>query len=225
MVLVRVRGTRARADIAAGQAYARGLRRLPRGAGNENMSPLAEPDLPVGRRHAGHDRDGAHGLAAKLAPHHAQYHPQARRSAQRVAYIAAWRRRARRVMPLRTIVAALLLLTCRRASMPTSSAAGQIRHDRRRLRRAKPEFEIRRGIVEGPDLLCILGAPNEAAGRYEAYEAKCTQGEKVHLGVLTIDRSDPTISRSACRKRGLDCALPLQMMAFQGELPSTALHP
>ncbi len=54
---------------------------------------------------------------------------------------------------------------------------------------ATPEFEIRRGIVEGPDLLCILGAPKEAAAGDEAYEAKCTQGGKVHLGVLTFDLS------------------------------------
>ena len=54
-----------------------------------------------------------------------------------------------------------------------------------------PEFEIRRGIVERPDLLCILGAQKEATAGDEAYEAKCTQGGKVHLGVLTIDRSDP----------------------------------
>jgi len=56
---------------------------------------------------------------------------------------------------------------------------------------AAPEFEIRRGIVEGPDLLCILGALKEAATGHEAYEAKCTQGNKVHLGVLTLDIPDP----------------------------------
>jgi hypothetical protein len=52
-----------------------------------------------------------------------------------------------------------------------------------------PEFEIRRGSVEGPNLLCILGAPKEAAAGGEAYEAKCTQDDKVHLGVLTFDLS------------------------------------
>ena len=96
-------------------------------------------------------------------------------------------------MPLRTIVAALLLLI-----LPASAHADieallgkyATTHDGC-ASGAKPEFEIRRGIVEGPDLLCILGAPNEAAGGDEAYEAKCTQGKKVHLGVLTIDRSDP----------------------------------
>ncbi|MGA7457950.1 MAG: hypothetical protein WBW51_11640 [Methyloceanibacter sp.] len=54
---------------------------------------------------------------------------------------------------------------------------------------ATPKFEIRRGIVEGPNLLCILGAPKQAAAGEEAYEAKCTQGAKVNLGVLTFDLS------------------------------------
>jgi hypothetical protein len=58
-------------------------------------------------------------------------------------------------------------------------------------RRDHAEFEIRRGIVEGPNLLCILGAPKESRRRSEAYEAKCTHGDKVHLGVLTLDLSDP----------------------------------
>jgi hypothetical protein len=51
------------------------------------------------------------------------------------------------------------------------------------------EFEIRRGIVEGPNLLCILGAPKEAAPGQEAYEAKCTQKNAVHLGTMTFDLS------------------------------------
>jgi len=55
---------------------------------------------------------------------------------------------------------------------------------------ATPEFEIRRGVVEGPNLLCILGAPKEAGQGQEAYEAKCTQGQEVHLGKLTFDLSE-----------------------------------
>jgi len=51
------------------------------------------------------------------------------------------------------------------------------------------EFEIRRGIVEGPNLLCILGAPKEAGPGQEAYEAKCTQKSQVHLGTITFDLS------------------------------------
>jgi hypothetical protein len=51
------------------------------------------------------------------------------------------------------------------------------------------EFEIRRGIVEGPNLLCILGAPKEAGPGQEAYQAKCTQKSQVHLGTITFDLS------------------------------------
>ena len=54
---------------------------------------------------------------------------------------------------------------------------------------ATPEFEIRRGIVEGPNLLCILGAPKDAGTGQEAYEAKCTQGDKVNLGTMIFDHS------------------------------------
>jgi hypothetical protein len=56
-------------------------------------------------------------------------------------------------------------------------------------REGTPEFEIRRGIVEGPNLLCILGAPKEAGSGQEAYEAKCTQKGEVHLGTMTFDLS------------------------------------
>jgi hypothetical protein len=56
-------------------------------------------------------------------------------------------------------------------------------------REGAPEFEIRRGIVEGPNLLCILGAPKEAGPGQEAYEAKCTQKSQVHLGTITFDLS------------------------------------
>jgi hypothetical protein len=56
-------------------------------------------------------------------------------------------------------------------------------------REGAAEFEIRRGIVEGPNLLCILGAPKEAGPRQEAYEAKCTQKSGVHLGTMTFDLS------------------------------------
>jgi hypothetical protein len=54
---------------------------------------------------------------------------------------------------------------------------------------SKPEYEIRRGIFEGPNLHCILGAPKDASEGKEAYEAKCTEGDKVHLGTMTFDRS------------------------------------
>lgn len=96
-------------------------------------------------------------------------------------------------MPLRTFVAASLLLV-----LPASSHADieallgkYATTDDGCASGAAPEFEIRRGIFEGPDLLCILGALKEADAGHEAYEAKCTQGDKVHLGVLTLDLSDP----------------------------------
>jgi hypothetical protein len=56
-------------------------------------------------------------------------------------------------------------------------------------REGTPEFEIRRGIIEGPNLLCILGAKKEAGPGQEAYEAKCTQKSGVHLGTMTFDLS------------------------------------
>ena len=56
-------------------------------------------------------------------------------------------------------------------------------------REGSAEFEIRRGIVEGPNLLCILGAPKQAGPAQEAYEAKCTQKSGVHLGTMTFDLS------------------------------------
>lgn len=57
-------------------------------------------------------------------------------------------------------------------------------------REGAPEFEIRRGIVEGPNLLCILGATKEAGPGQEAYEAKCTVKGEVHLGTMTLDLSE-----------------------------------
>ena len=55
---------------------------------------------------------------------------------------------------------------------------------------AAQDFEIRRGIVEGPNLLCILGAPKEASAGQEAYEAKCTEKGEVRLGKVTFDLSE-----------------------------------
>jgi hypothetical protein len=96
-------------------------------------------------------------------------------------------------MPPRTIVAALLLLVLpagAHADIEALLGKYATSHDGC-ASGAAPEYEIRRGIVEGPDLLCILGAPKQAPAPGEAYEAKCTQAGKVHLGVLTIDLSDP----------------------------------
>jgi hypothetical protein len=52
------------------------------------------------------------------------------------------------------------------------------------------EFEIRRGIVEGPDIFCILGATQPTDTGTEAYETKCTLKGRVQLGTLTFDLSE-----------------------------------
>jgi hypothetical protein len=48
-------------------------------------------------------------------------------------------------------------------------------------------FEIRRGIVEGPDVFCILGATKETEIGTEAYEANCRRPGVI--GTLTFDLS------------------------------------
>ena len=54
---------------------------------------------------------------------------------------------------------------------------------------ATQDFEIRRGIVEGPNVFCILGATRPPDQGTEAYEAKCTLKGDVRLGTLTFDLS------------------------------------
>jgi hypothetical protein len=49
------------------------------------------------------------------------------------------------------------------------------------------EFEIRRGIVEGPKVFCILGATRPTDTGTEAYEANCRQPGTT--GTLTFDLS------------------------------------
>ncbi|HYJ58029.1 MAG TPA: hypothetical protein VEW64_01580 [Methyloceanibacter sp.] len=49
------------------------------------------------------------------------------------------------------------------------------------------EFEIRRGIVEGPNVFCILGATKPTDIGTEAYEANCKQPGAI--GTLTFDLS------------------------------------
>jgi len=57
-------------------------------------------------------------------------------------------------------------------------------------REGAAEFEIKRGVIEGPALHCIFGAVKDPApGGTEAYEARCRQGEAVHFGTLTFDLS------------------------------------
>jgi len=55
---------------------------------------------------------------------------------------------------------------------------------------ATQDFEIRRGVIEGPNLHCILGATQPPApGGTEAYESRCRQGGQVQFGTLTFDLS------------------------------------
>jgi hypothetical protein len=49
-------------------------------------------------------------------------------------------------------------------------------------------FEIRRGIVEGPNVFCILGATKPTDIGTEAYEANCRQPGVI--GTLTFDLSN-----------------------------------
>ncbi|HEX2447884.1 MAG TPA: hypothetical protein VHK26_06830 [Methyloceanibacter sp.] len=53
---------------------------------------------------------------------------------------------------------------------------------------ATPEFEIRRGIVEGPNVFCILGATKPTDIGTEAYEANCRQPGAI--GTLHFDLSN-----------------------------------
>ena len=55
---------------------------------------------------------------------------------------------------------------------------------------ATQDFEIRRGVIEGPNLHCILGATQPPGpGGTEAYESRCRQGDRVQFGTLTLDLS------------------------------------
>jgi hypothetical protein len=55
---------------------------------------------------------------------------------------------------------------------------------------ATQDFEIRRGIVEGPNVFCILGETRAPDQGTEAYETKCTLKGEVRLGTLNFDLSD-----------------------------------
>jgi hypothetical protein len=55
---------------------------------------------------------------------------------------------------------------------------------------ATQDFEIRRGVVQGPKLHCILGATQPPGpGGTEAYESRCRQGAQVQFGTLSFDLS------------------------------------
>ena len=51
-------------------------------------------------------------------------------------------------------------------------------------------FEIARGVIDGPNFHCIFGNPRPAGTGLEDYDSKCTLGDKISLGVLTLDLND-----------------------------------
>ena len=51
-------------------------------------------------------------------------------------------------------------------------------------------FEIARGVINGPNFHCILGNPRPAGTGLEDYDSKCTLGDKISLGVLSLDLTD-----------------------------------
>lgn len=49
-------------------------------------------------------------------------------------------------------------------------------------------FEMRRGVLEGPDFHCIFGNPRDGSGPgIEDHDAKCRKGGEVIIGIFTMD--------------------------------------
>ena len=51
-------------------------------------------------------------------------------------------------------------------------------------------FEIARGVINGPNFHCIMGNARPAGTGLEDYDSKCTLGDKISLGVLSLDLTD-----------------------------------
>ena len=51
-------------------------------------------------------------------------------------------------------------------------------------------FEIVRGVINGPNFHCIMGNARPAGTGLEDYNSKCTLGDKISLGVLSLDLTD-----------------------------------
>jgi hypothetical protein len=90
-----------------------------------------------------------------------------------------------------------ILAACAAALMPLPAVAQVVtdhligEYATTQDRCADPDFEIRRGVVDGPSLHCIFGAmQTPAPGGTESYESRCRQGDEVHFGTLTFDLSD-----------------------------------
>jgi hypothetical protein len=50
-------------------------------------------------------------------------------------------------------------------------------------------FEIARGVISGPNFRCIFGKARPSSTGLEDYDSKCTQEDRIRLGVLTLDLS------------------------------------
>jgi hypothetical protein len=48
-------------------------------------------------------------------------------------------------------------------------------------------FEIARGVINGPNFHCIMGNPRPTGVGLEDYDSKCTLGDQLRLGILTLD--------------------------------------
>jgi hypothetical protein len=51
-------------------------------------------------------------------------------------------------------------------------------------------FEIARGVINGPNFHCIMGNSRPASTGLEDYDSKCTLGDELSLGVLTLDLAE-----------------------------------
>lgn len=96
-----------------------------------------------------------------------------------------------RITPLAICAILLCLSLPARAQVVTSHLVGKYATAKEYCADpATQDFEIRRGVIEGPNLHCILGATQPPGpGGTEAYESRCRQGGQVQFGTLTFDLS------------------------------------
>jgi len=67
----------------------------------------------------------------------------------------------------------LLLSLPAQAQVKTDHLIGRYATTEDGCKEGAAEFEIRRGVIEGPNVFCILGAIKETEVGTEAYEANC----------------------------------------------------
>lgn len=85
------------------------------------------------------------------------------------------------------LLALLLLPVPAGAQVYTDHLVGKYATTDDGCKEGAPEFEIRRGVIEGPNVFCILGATKETKIGTEAYEANCRQPGTI--GILHFDLS------------------------------------